>query len=204
MAFNRGVTTPWIIALLCIPAYFLGTFPTAVMVGKAGGHDVTAEGSGNPGASNVNRILGWRAGLIVLIADAMKGVIAASLGLAVGGRPGGWALGAAAVLGHVLPITRPGKGGKGVATTAGFLSVLYPIFALGFLVAFIIVTRVFKKASIGSLMGCICFPILVALTRPRWEAIATVALSCLIAWRHKANISRLISGNELSTKSPGS
>lgn len=174
------------------------------MVGKAGGHDVTAEGSGNPGASNVNRILGWRAGLIVLIADAMKGVIAASLGLAVGGRPGGWALGAAAVLGHVLPITRPGKGGKGVATTAGFLSVLYPIFALGFLVAFIIVTRVFKKASIGSLMGCICFPILVALTRPRWEAIATLALSCLIAWRHKANISRLISGNELSTKSPGS
>lgn len=204
MAFNRGVTTPSIIALLCIPAYLLGTFPTAVIVGKAGGHDVTAEGSGNPGASNVNRILGWRAGLIVLIADAMKGVIAVSVGLAVGGRPGGWALGAAAVLGHVLPITRPGKGGKGVATTAGFLSVLYPIFALVFLVAFIIVTRVFKKASIGSLMGCICFPILVALTRPRWEAIATVALSCLIAWRHKANISRLISGNELSTKSPGS
>ncbi len=204
MAFNRGVTTPWIIALLCIPAYFLGTFPTAVIVGKAGGRDVTAEGSGNPGASNVNRILGWRAGLIVLIADALKGVIAVSVGLAVGGRPGGWALGAAAVLGHVLPITRPGKGGKGVATTAGFLSVLYPIFALGFLVAFIIVTRVFKKASIGSLMGCICFPILVALTRPRWEAIATVALSCLIAWRHKANISRLVSGNELSTKSQGS
>jgi glycerol-3-phosphate acyltransferase PlsY len=204
VAFNRGVTTPWIIALLCIPAYFLGTFPTAVIVGKAGGHDVTAEGSGNPGASNVNRILGWRAGLIVLIADAMKGVIAAFVGLAVGGRPGGWALGVAAVLGHVLPIMRPGKGGKGVATTAGFLSVLYPIFALGFLVAFIIVTRVFKKASIGSLMGCICFPILVALTRPRWEAIATVALSCLIAWRHKANISRLLSGNELSTKSQGS
>ncbi|MEN9595515.1 MAG: hypothetical protein RLY23_1998 [Actinomycetota bacterium] len=204
MAFNRGVTTPWIIALLCIPAYFLGTFPTAVIVGKAGGHDVTAEGSGNPGASNVNRILGWRAGLIVLIADAMKGVIAAYVGRAVGGRPGGWALGVAAVLGHVLPIMRPGKGGKGVATTAGFLSVLYPIFALGFLVAFIIVTRVFKKASIGSLMGCICFPILVALTRPRWEAIATVALSCLIAWRHKANISRLLSGNELSTKSQGS
>ena len=204
MAFNRGVSTPWIIALLCIPAYFLGTFPTAVIVGKAGGRDVTAEGSGNPGASNVNRILGWRAGLIVLITDAMKGVIAVSVGLAVGGRPGGWALGTAAVLGHVLPITRPGKGGKGVATTAGFLSVLYPIFALGFLVAFIIVTRVFKKASIGSLMGCICFPILVALTRPRWEAIATVALSCLIAWRHKANISRLLSGNELSTKSQGS
>lgn len=204
MAFNRGVSTPWIISILCLPAYFLGTFPSALIVGKAGGHDVTAEGSGNPGASNVNRILGWRAGLVVLLADAMKGVIAASVGLAVGGRPGGWALGVAAVLGHVLPITRPGKGGKGVATTAGFLSVMYPLFALGFLFAFIIVTRVFKKASIGSLMGCIFFPVLVALTRPRWEAIATVLLSILIAWRHRANISRLIAGNELSTKASDS
>jgi glycerol-3-phosphate acyltransferase PlsY len=204
VAFNRGVSTPWIISILCLPAYFLGTFPSALIVGKAGGHDVTAEGSGNPGASNVNRILGWRAGLVVLLADAIKGVIAASVGLAVGGRPGGWALGVAAVLGHVLPITRPGKGGKGVATTAGFLSVMYPLFALGFLFAFIIVTRVFKKASIGSLMGCIFFPILVALTRPRWEAIATVSLSILIAWRHRANISRLIAGNELSTKASDS
>ncbi|MEI8337450.1 MAG: glycerol-3-phosphate acyltransferase [Actinomycetes bacterium] len=194
------MSTTLIIAILWVPAYFLGTFPTALIVGKAGGHDVMAEGSGNPGASNVNRILGWRAGLVVLLADAMKGVIAASVGLAVGGRPGGWALGVAAVLGHVLPVTRLGKGGKGVATTAGFLSVLYPWFALGFLFAFVVVTRVFKKASIGSLMGCICFPILVALTRPRWEAIATLALAILIAWRHKANISRLIAGNELSTK----
>lgn len=204
MAFNRGVSTSWIVALLSLPAYFLGTFPTALIVGKASGHDVTTEGSGNPGASNINRILGWRAGLVVLLADVMKGVIAASVGLAIGGRPGGWALGAAAVLGHVLPVTRIGKGGKGVATTAGFLAVLYPLFALGFLLAFVVVTRIFKKASIGSLMGCVLFPILVAFTRPRWEAVATLALAILIAWRHRANISRLIAGDELSTKSPES
>lgn len=194
-----GVSTTVLIAILCIPAYLLGTFPTALLVARARGRDVLHEGSGNPGASNVNRMLGWRAGLVVLIIDALKGAAAALVGLGIAGRPGAWALGAAAVVGHIFPIGR--KGGKGVATCAGFLLVLYPWFALGFGVAFFVIARVFRKASIGSLVACIGFPIVVALTHPAWEAIATTAMAVLVLSRHRANIQRLIRGTELSTGS---
>ncbi len=71
--------------ILVLPAYFLGTFPSALIVARMGGHDVLAEGSGNPGASNVARLMGWKAGLAVLVADFGKGAIASGVGLAVGG-----------------------------------------------------------------------------------------------------------------------
>lgn len=195
----EGVSTPVLIAILCIPAYLVGTFPTALLVARARGRDVLHEGSGNPGASNINRMLGWRAGLVVMLVDGLKGAAAALVGLGIAGRPGAWALGAAAVVGHIFPIGR--KGGKGVATCAGFLLVLYPWFALGFGVAFFVIARVFRKASIGSLVACVGFPIVVALTHPAWEAIATTAMAVLVLSRHRANIQRLLRGTELSTGS---
>jgi glycerol-3-phosphate acyltransferase PlsY len=158
---------------------------------------VLHEGSGNPGASNVNRMLGWRAGLLVLAIDALKGAAAALVGLGVGGRPGAWALGAAAVIGHIFPVRR--RGGKGVATCAGFLLILYPWFVLAFGVVFFVVARVARKASIGSLIACVGFPVLVACTHPAWEAIATAAMAVLVLSRHRANIQRLLRGTELST-----
>jgi glycerol-3-phosphate acyltransferase PlsY len=196
------VSTPVLVALLCGPAYLLGTFPTALLVARARGRDVLAEGSGNPGASNVNRMLGWRAGLVVLLLDAAKGTAAALVGLGVAGRPGSWALGAAAVVGHIFPIGR--RGGKGVATCAGFLLVLYPWIVLSLGVVFFVIARVFRKASIGSLVCCVGFPILVAVFHPAWEAIATTALAILVLSRHWPNIQRLLHGTELSTGSSGS
>ncbi|MFM7616537.1 MAG: glycerol-3-phosphate acyltransferase [Actinomycetes bacterium] len=189
-----------LVAIACIPAYLIGTFPTAVLVSRARGRDVLHEGSGNPGASNVNRMLGWRAGLVVLLVDGLKGALAALVGLGLAGRPGAWALGAAAVVGHIFPIGR--RGGKGVATCAGFLLVLYPWFVLAFGVVFFVVARLLRKASIGSLIACIGFPVLVAVTRPGWEALATTAMAALVLSRHRANIQRLLRGTELSTGSP--
>ena len=79
--------------LLVVPAYLLGTFPTAVLVGRHEGHDVTSEGSGNPGASNTYRTMGRRAGAIVLLGDVAKGAVAAGMGLATGNRAVGVACG---------------------------------------------------------------------------------------------------------------
>jgi glycerol-3-phosphate acyltransferase PlsY len=171
-------------------------------VARARGRDVLSEGSGNPGASNVNRMLGWRAGLVVLLLDAAKGTVAALVGLGVAGRPGAWALGAAAVVGHIFPIGR--RGGKGVATCAGFLLVLYPWIVLVLGVVFFVIARVLRKASIGSLVCCVGFPILVAVFHPAWEAIATTAMAVLVLSRHWPNIKRLLHGTELSTGSSGS
>ena len=105
-----------------LPAYLLGTFPTAILVGRREGRDPTSEGSGNPGASNALRTMGRRAAALVLIGDVGKGAAAAAAGAAVGGRAVGVGCALAAVVGHVAPVTRRFRGGKGVATLTGAAS----------------------------------------------------------------------------------
>jgi glycerol-3-phosphate acyltransferase PlsY len=194
---------PLAVALLAVPAYLLGTFPSAALVARAGGHDVLHEGSGNPGASNVARLMGWRAGLLVLAADFAKGAIAAGIGLAVAGRPGAYVLGVAAVLGHMLPATRRFRGGKGVATGGGMLVVLFPWIVLGLAVLWFLVARVLKLASVGSILIAVLFPILVAVTGyPWWEVAALAVLAVLVIGRHVPNLRRLLHGQELRTDLP--
>jgi len=189
--------TPMLAIALLVPlAWLVGAFPTAVLVARAKGRDVLREGSGNPGASNVARVLGWRWGALVLGADFAKGAIAAGVGLAVGGRPGAYVLGLAAVLGHTFPLYR--KGGKGVAAAGGTLAVLYPLIVVGLFVVWVIVARVMHKASLASLLVTLAFPLAVTLTgHDVWEDIVVAALAVLIIARHSGNIRRLMRRQEL-------
>jgi len=183
------------IALLVPVAWLLGTFPSAQLVARAHGRDILKEGSGNPGASNVGRVLGWKAGALVLLLDFTKGAIAAGVGLAVGGRPGAFVLGVAAVVGHMLPLYR--KGGKGVATAGGALVVLYPLIVVGLGIFWFLVARVLHKASLASLLATVLFPIAVfGLGFDRWEVGVVGALAVLVVLRHSANIRRLLRGKE--------
>jgi glycerol-3-phosphate acyltransferase PlsY len=184
--------------LLLVPvAFLLGTFPSAPLVARAHGHDVMREGSGNPGASNVARLAGWRAGLLVLLADFTKGAIAAAVGLAVGGRGGAYVLGIAAVVGHTFPIYR--KGGKGVAAAGGMLVVLYPFIALPLAVIWGVLAKVLHKASLATLPVVIAFPILVALAGyDLWEIVTVSAIAALLVIRHAANIRRLLHREEIT------
>jgi acyl phosphate:glycerol-3-phosphate acyltransferase len=186
-----------VVALLVPVAWLLGTFPSAQLVARAHGVDVLRDGSGNPGASNVGRLAGWRAGLTVLLIDFAKGAAAAGVGLAVGGREGAFVLGLAAVLGHTFPLWR--KGGKGVATAGGALFVLYPLIALALAIVWVIVARVLKKSSLASLLCVVAFPVAVALTGHEvWEDVVVAALAVLIVARHAANIRRLLRRQENS------
>jgi glycerol-3-phosphate acyltransferase PlsY len=183
------------VVLLVPVAWLLGTFPSAVLVARAHGHDVTKEGSGNPGASNVARLCGWRAGALVLLCDFAKGAIAAGVGLAVGNRPGAFALGIAAIVGHTFPLFR--KGGKGVATAAGALVVLYPLIVLGLAVVWFVVARVLHKASLASLLGVVLFWVAaVVMDYARWEIVLLTALAILVITRHFGNIRRLLRRQE--------
>jgi acyl phosphate:glycerol-3-phosphate acyltransferase len=197
---RRHVSDGLFVALAAIPAYLLGTFPTAILVARAGGHDVLAEGSGNPGASNVARLMGWKAGLLVMAGDLAKGAIAAGVGLAVAGRGAGYILGILAVIGHTYPVTRRFKGGKGVATAGGMLAVLNPVVVAVLAVVWFVTARVLKLASVGSIIVAVLFPIGVWLTgRAGWEIAITTALAVLVIARHLPNLRRLVRGQELRT-----
>jgi glycerol-3-phosphate acyltransferase PlsY len=191
-----------VVVLFLIPlAFLLGTFPSAQLVGRAHGRNVMQEGSGNPGASNVARLAGWRAGILVLAADFAKGAIAAGVGLAVGGRGGAYVLGIAAVIGHTFPIYR--KGGKGVAAAGGMLVVLYPWIVLVLLVTWGVLARVLRKASLATLPIVIAFPVLVALAGyDTWEIITVSSISVLLLLRHAANIRRLLHHEEIDLAAP--
>jgi len=185
--------------LLVVPAYLLGTIPTAILVGRREGRDPTQEGSGNPGASNTFRTMGRRAGAIVLLGDVAKGALAAGLGLATGNRAIGVACGLAAVLGHVAPATRGFRGGKGVATGAGMALVLLPVPTLVLAVVWAVTVRVTGAASAGSVVVAVGFPVGAVLAgRPAGEVAAFAACGVLVVARHRDNLDRLRRGEEPS------
>ena len=183
--------------LLVVPAYLLGTFPTAILVGRHEGRDPTQEGSGNPGASNVMRLVGWKAGVVVLVADAAKGAIAAAVGLALDGHRGAYILGGAAVLGHVFPVWRKFKGGRGVATGAGVLLVVYPLITAGLAIVWVAIARGLHKASVASIVCAVAAPVLVVLVGGSALDIAVVSgVAVMIILRHGSNLRRLVRGEE--------
>lgn len=183
-------------------AYMVGTFPSAAMVARAKGRNIYTEGSGNPGASNVGRLLGWKYGALVFGLDFAKGALAAGAGLVFFGRPGGWALGIAAMLGHIVPVTRRFKGGKGVATGAGAMVVLFPIVVAVLAVVWLLVAKVLKKASLASVIVAAGFPILALVLGCTWLEFAVLCvLALLVIARHIKNLVRLMRGEELSLQS---
>jgi glycerol-3-phosphate acyltransferase PlsY len=191
---------PWFAVALIPLGYVLGMFPSAVLVARAKGRDILAEGSGNPGASNVARILGWRFGAIVLLADFAKGAAAAGVGWAAGGRAGAYLVGCAAVVGHTYPFRR--KGGKGVAAAGGMLVVLFPLIVVALALVWFVVARLLHKASIASLLILVAFPVTVGLTGyDAWEVAVISGVAALLLLRHLPNIRRLLHRAEINLQS---
>jgi glycerol-3-phosphate acyltransferase PlsY len=186
--------------LMVIPAYFLGTFPSAVMVARTKGIDITKVGSGNPGASNVSRIMGRKWGVMVFALDALKGIIPAAVGMVLAGDKVAYGMIAASVLGHMFPVTRGFKGGKGVATMAGAMFVMQPVISLILGAIWYLVLKISKKSSVASIALIIGLPVLAILFHvPRWEIVTMIAINALLLLRHASNIQRLLKGTELST-----
>lgn len=178
-----------------VGGYLLGTLPSAIIVARAKGIDITTFGSGNPGASNVARAIGWRYGSIVFVLDAAKGAIPALL--LIGHRPSAYICGAVAIVGHIFPATRGFKGGKGIATGAGVLLVLHPLIMIISAVSWIAIMKLSKKASVASIVVVPLVVVLLIVTgKPGWEIFAFIGIGLLIEVRHLSNIKRLLSGSE--------
>lgn len=183
--------------VLIAVAYVLGTFPSATLIARANGVDISTVGSGNPGASNVTRTLGWRKGAWVYVLDALKGAIAAGLALAMDGRPLAYWCGVAAIVGHMFPVFRRFRGGKGAATGSGVLLVLHPIIVPFALALWWIVAKVTGKAAVGTFAAVAIVPVgMAVIGRPAWEYVAIGGVSVLILARHWRNFVRIVKREE--------
>lgn len=181
-----------IVVVVVVAGYAIGTFPTALLVGKRLGFDPTSAGSGNPGTSNAMRVGGRRAGIVVLVGDLGKGALAAGLGLAVHGYPLAWAAGAAAVAGHMWPATRNFRGGKGVATAAGVGVVCFPLAMVGLSVLFALSAWLTGRAAVGSLAAVSTMPVIMAVTgRPGIEVAIAAITAVAVVVRHRANLEEI-------------
>ncbi|MCQ3813150.1 MAG: glycerol-3-phosphate acyltransferase [Acidimicrobiia bacterium] len=181
------------IVALAVAAYCLGMLPTATLVGRRLGIDPTRQGSGNPGASNMYRLCSRKAGIIVALIDMGKGALPTALALSVSGRTAAHVVWVAAVVGHVWPILRGFRGGKGVATAGGAGLVISPIIGLLCGLSFLVVVKVVRVAALGSLSIAFSYPLLALIWGyPASEILASIGVAAIMVLRHQSNIRQLL------------
>jgi glycerol-3-phosphate acyltransferase PlsY len=198
------------LASIVVISYLLGSLLIADLVGRVLGTDPRRHGSRNPGASNILRLFGWKAGLAVLLFDSAKGWVAvqfvSQLVLDVPPFNGEWlpaVSGLAVLSGHLWPVFKRFKGGKGVATAAGCFLALCPVAMLICALVFLLVVWGTRRIAVGSLGATGSMPLVLGLLYPAvgwevpqpvfWFSLVTVVL---IGWAHRSNIRNLIAGCE--------
>lgn len=201
--------TPIFLVLL---AYVVGSTPTSFWVGKAlFGVDLRTQGSGNLGATNTFRILGWKAALPVIVVDVFKGWFPVWF-FPQRDHSALWewtlAYAGAAIVGHVFSFWVRFKGGKGIATSAGAFLGLSPWGVLSAMVVWVAVTFSTRIVSAGSLAAAVALPLsLFFLPHEGGNNLIafTLALAVFVAWAHRSNIRRLLKGeeNRFGTKKAG-
>ena len=187
--------------LLLLLAYLLGSIPFSLVVAyAAGAGDIRKQGSGNPGATNVARIAGKKAGVLAFLLDAGKGVLAVVLANRYGSAPPVALLaGGAAVIGHIFPVWLRFRGGKGVATTFAVLATLEYRVALVAMAIWLIIFMVGRISSLAAIFTMIATPgVALSFADKKGYALVylTLFLAGLIILRHRENIRRLLAGEE--------
>ena len=183
--------------ILAIAGYFLGSFPTGVVLSRRKyGIDVREMGSGNIGATNVTRVFGWYAGVLVFVVDFLKSFVPLMI-LRYYCPDHPWFLTAAAsglVLGHCFSAFLHLRGGKGVATSFGCLTVVAPWLALFAGLSYFVLLGISRISAVGSLGGILVTWIYLGVVRPSLDVVTLVAaISFIVIVRHRSNIERLIS-----------
>ena len=194
---------------IVILGYLLGSIPFGVIIGKmVRGIDVREYGSGSMGMTNVMRTVGAKAGLIVLIADLLKGAVVVALAWAIFySEPestvqwGQMAGGAAAVVGHSWPVYIGFRGGRGIATAFGAILVIAWPIGLICLAVFLLMVAIFRYISLGSISGAIALVAAMAIfymndMEPFAYLVFALVVAPVVILRHHANIKRLLSKTE--------
>ncbi|HYV35892.1 MAG TPA: glycerol-3-phosphate 1-O-acyltransferase PlsY [Gemmataceae bacterium] len=197
-------------AATALVSYFIGAIPFGYLIARYRGVDIFQHGSGNIGATNVGRILGWPFGILVFMLDFAKGAVPAAVGLAVGAARDieapvalGVAAGLAAFVGHLFPAYLRFRGGKGVATGAGVVAVLLPLPTLAALIAWLVTVSVSRYVSLASIAAAavLCAVHFAMTPEPFAPQQLILTLFCLVAValvfvKHRTNVRRLLDGSE--------
>lgn len=209
----------WYLGIAAVAGYLLGSLPFGYLVARAHGVDIFKVGSGNPGATNVKRVLGAKAGNTVFALDVLKGVLAGSwsllartsLSVTVDMEAGGsaavisgqdWRLVGLAgliggVLGHSFSIFTKFRGGKGVATAAGGVLVLMPVSCLIAAVVWVVTFYTTRYVSLGSILAAAALGVATWVRgNPLPLNIVVTLLALFVIARHRENITRLLNGTE--------
>jgi glycerol-3-phosphate acyltransferase PlsY len=177
--------------------YLLGSVPYGLLLTKAAGlGDIRSIGSGNIGATNVLRTGNKGLAAATLVLDAVKGLVALVVARWIWGEDAGLVAGVAAMAGHAFPVWLGFRGGKGVATGAGVLFGAAWWLGAVALAAWAAVFAATRISSAGALAACVAAPLAALLFGDARLALFALLLAALIAWRHKANIQRLLAGTE--------
>lgn len=190
-------------------AYLLGSVSFAIVVSKSLYHqDVRQFGSGNAGMTNILRTYGKKAAALTLAGDFLKGVAAvlisrlifAAMGVTL--FDGAYVGGLFAILGHLYPVYFGFRGGKGILTSIGIITVINPLVFLGLLIIGLPLIFLTKIVSVGSLAGAVCYPFLTLLV-DFWKGGVSwldfsfsLVIALLVIWMHRSNIKRLLNGTE--------
>ena len=194
-----------------IAAYLLGSIPFGILIGRSFGHvDVSKVGSGNIGATNVAREVGFKWGLVTLVVDALKGFMPValayhSIGPTVDTTEGLVGIvGMAALLGHQFPIYTRFRGGKGIATGLGVFLALSPMACLISGTIFVVMVILWGYISLGSILAALGLPLwLLILGHSKQLVLLSLAIALLITFLHRGNIRRLLQGNERRWRNAG-
>ncbi|HEY6465067.1 MAG TPA: glycerol-3-phosphate 1-O-acyltransferase PlsY [Candidatus Acidoferrales bacterium] len=202
---SQSVPIPELMPLIIPLAYLLGSIPFGLLIVKATrGDDIRKSGSGNIGAANVARNAGYVPGILTLVLDAAKGFLAVWLAMRWSHGNMRWMMAAAvaAVVGHVFPFGLSFRGGKGVATGLGvFLLICWQAVAAA-VVLWLIVVAFWRYSSLGSVIATAALPVFIYVlyapghAPPDFVTFPTVCISLLVLVKHRANIERLIAGQE--------
>ncbi len=183
----------------CIVAYLLGSIPFGMLLARTRGVDIRTVGSGNIGATNITRNLGWKMGALVGILDFTKSFVPVLVARSLFAQTGLVLLvSIMPVLGHIFPVWLQFKGGKGVATIFGLLGAYFGLlYFLGFLLLWFFAIKKIRLMSLVNLVAALFFPLAFWLKFDQWAFLLFGVLLCAIIWiSHRANIKRLLAGEE--------
>ncbi|GAA6527144.1 glycerol-3-phosphate 1-O-acyltransferase PlsY [Intrasporangium sp. DVR] len=185
---------PAVLAGAVVVAFLIGSVNPATIVARLLGQDLTASGSGNPGATNAGRVLGRRWGVLVGVLDVLKGLVPTFFAGQWFGAHAAYLVGLAAILGHIWSPFLRGRGGKGVATTLGAMLGVHPWVGLVVLGVFVVAAVLTRWVAAGSIFAALALlvtaGVVLAGRAPGdgWTGAWLIGLALVVLWRHQKNV----------------